>query len=93
MTTPWVRFVKLILLTLLIGLNPTIVFSQSIEISEKAIDDFSMGYTKIIGFTESGYFILSANNGYDVSGERVGFKSPKYKLGFVGKDLKLAWEK
>jgi len=93
MTTPSVRFVKLILLTLLIGLNPTIVFSQSIEISEKAIDDFSLGYTKIIGFTESGYFILSANNGYDVSGERVGFKSPKYKLGFVGKDLKLAWEK
>mgnify|MGYP006157070729 FL=1 len=53
MTTPSVRFVKLILLTLLTGLNPTIVFSQSIEISEKAIDDFSLGYTKIIGFTES----------------------------------------
>ncbi len=85
--------ISLILLTCMVGLCLPASNAQKIETSTEALDDFSLGYTKIIGFTESGFFILTSNNGYDVSGERVGFKSPKYKLGFAGSDLKLLWEK
>ncbi|MFM8916395.1 MAG: hypothetical protein ACKOGP_01475 [Bacteroidota bacterium] len=85
--------ISLILLTIMVSMQPLIVKAQKIETSADALDDFSLGYTQIIGFTESGFFILTSNNGYDVSGERVGFKSPKYKLGFAGNDLKLLWEK
>lgn len=84
---------RLILLICLVSQYPTASNAQKIELSPNPFDDFSLGYTKILGYTESGYFILTSNNGYEVSGERVGFKSPKYKLGFVGIDLKLQWEK
>ncbi|MGR6087610.1 MAG: hypothetical protein ACU4F9_05520 [Arcticibacter sp.] len=87
------HIISLILLICLFSINPSASHAQKIETSADALDDFSLGYTKIIGFTESGYFILTSNNGYDVSGERVGFKSPKYKLGFAGIDLKLLWQK
>lgn len=69
------------------------VWGQKAEISSKNLDDFSLGFTKVIGYSDSGFFLLSGSNGYEVSAERIGFKSPKYKVGFIGNDLNLIWQK
>ncbi|MFM7078335.1 MAG: hypothetical protein ACKOYC_00940 [Bacteroidota bacterium] len=52
-----------------------------------------MGYTKVIGYTENGYFVQTGNLSYDVTVEKTGFRSPKYKIGFFNKDLNLVWGK
>jgi hypothetical protein len=74
----------------LVGFNAQ---GQKVEFSSKNLDDFSLGYTKVIGYSDSGFFMLSGSNGYEVDAGRIGFKSPKYKVGFVGNDLNLVWQK
>lgn len=69
------------------------IYAQKAEVSAKNLDDFSLGYTKVIGATDSGYYLLSGSNGYEVDAGRIGFKSPKYQLAFVGNDLQLVWQK
>lgn len=66
---------------------------QKAKLSSPVRDDFSMGFTKIIGYTSSGYFVQTGNLGYDVTAEKTGFRSPKYKIGYFNANLDLVWEK
>lgn len=73
--------------------STTICLAQKVNLSAPIKDDFSMGFTKVIGYTPNGYFVQTGNLGYDVTVEKTGFRSPKYKLGFFNKDLSLVWDK
>ncbi len=67
--------------------------AQKIKLSAPLEDDFSMGYTKVIGYTDNGYFVQTGNLSYDVTIEKTGFRSPKYKIGFFNNDLSKVWDK
>jgi hypothetical protein len=75
------------------AISCTFGFGQRIETSAPIDEDFSLGFTKILGAAGTGYFVQSGNLDYEITSEKTGFRSPKYKIGFFNKALGLVWEK
>ena len=66
--------------------------AQQMLVSSAAQDDFSLGYTKVIGQDENGYFVLTSNLSLNIITDRQGFKSRKYKAGYFNTTLNRQWE-
>jgi len=69
------------------------IFAQQLQLSATSIDEISLGYTKVIGQDEDGYFVLMSNLSLNSESDRVGFKNRKYKLTYFNTALNLVWEK
>lgn len=78
------------LLTILSNSN---VYAQQLQLSPASLDAISLGYTKVIGQDEDGYYVLMSNLSLNMESDRVGFKSRKYKLTYFNTGLNLQWEK
>ncbi|MBL0340439.1 MAG: hypothetical protein IPP71_05620 [Bacteroidetes bacterium] len=83
----------MLFLLLCIFTTGSITHAQQLLISPNSIDAITLGYTKVIGQDEDGYFVLMSNLSMNIENDRVGFKSRKYKLTYFNKTLTLKWEK
>jgi hypothetical protein len=66
--------------------------AQQVRISPQSHDDFSLGFSRVIGQDESGYYVLTSNLSLDITSDRVGFRSRKYRLGYFDLQLALKWD-
>jgi len=69
------------------------VMAQNVIISPEIIDEPGHDYTKVIGFTEAGYFVQLSNLSLESSRDKVGFKHRRSRLTFYDKELKKVWSK
>lgn len=69
------------------------VYAQQIQLSAVSLDAISLGYTKVIGQDDDGYYVLMSNLSLNMESDRVGFKNRKYKLTYFNTALVLQWEK
>ncbi len=67
--------------------------AQKIEWSAYDLIDKKMGYVKIIGYDDAGFFALASNLSLEHERSRVGFKKRKYYLMHFTNGLKKSWEK
>lgn len=67
-------------------------FSQQLLISPSAHDDFSLGYSKVIGQDEGGYYVLTSNLSMAITSDRVGFRNRKYKVAYFDLNLNRKWQ-
>ncbi len=86
---------KIILIAILLCFNlcNINVYAQQLQLSAASLDEISLGYTKVIGQDENGYFVLMSNLSLNSESDRVGFKNRKYKLTYFNTALTLVWEK
>ncbi len=70
---------------------PNISEAQKLLISPSEIDESGFGYTKVIGQDDEGYFLLLSNITLNYSGDRMGFRSRKYKLAYYNSNLTQKW--
>ena len=61
--------------------------AQNVIISPEIIDEPGHDYTKVIGFTEAGYFVQLSNLSLESSRDKVGFKHRRSRLTFYDKEL------
>ena len=70
---------------------PNISEAQKLLLSPSEIDESGFGYTKVIGQDDEGYFLLLSNITLNYSGDRMGFRSRKYKLAYYNSNLTQKW--
>ncbi len=87
------NFIRPLLLFVFCILLQDVSTAQQLLISPSNIDATTLGYTKVIGQDEEGYFVLTSNLSMNIENDRVGFKYRKYKLTYYTKALTLKWEK
>jgi hypothetical protein len=66
-------------------------YGQKIISSQNNLDDFSLGYTKVIGQDETGYFVTTNNFSYNTDEPAPGFRSKKFKVAYFSKSLDKKW--
>ena len=67
--------------------------AQKYTLSDNTFDEFSLGYTKVIGQDATGYFILTSNKSIDKMSERSGQRNRKYRIGYLNTELQLKWRR
>ena len=85
--------ISLLVILLCCNLYNINVYAQQLQLSAASLDEISLGYTKVIGQDEYGYYVLMSNLSLNSESDRVGFKNRKYKLTYFNSALTLVWEK
>jgi len=65
--------------------------AQQMMVSPDSHDDFSLGYSKVIGQDEGGFYVLSSNLSLGISNDRVGLRNRKYQLAYFNQALLRKW--
>ena len=65
--------------------------AQQMMVSPASHDDFSLGYSKVIGQDEGGFYVLSSNLSLATTSDRVGLRNRKYQLAYFDSDLRRKW--
>lgn len=85
-------FKKSILFFIFIFIN-TISHGQQMMVSPNDQEEFTLGFTKVIGQSENGYFVLTSNLSLNTITDRSGLKTRKYKVGFFNTSLVRKWDR
>ncbi len=81
------RLIVLLVFTFVVS----VAGAQQMFVSPDAHDDFSLGYSKVIGQDDGGFYVLSSNLSLSITNDRVGLRNRKYQLAYFTSTLIRKW--